>query len=130
MDDIAVLADGNFVFIENNQPYKADFTKQIKSEIRRRPSKDEKGMEITKSKKIKENKILILPEDFSLRTLTMSDDGEVWRTLGYLCPYCLKCFHSYQGLHKEHMDLHYGPVKCSGCEVGAWLPNFQKLNIY
>ena len=115
-----VLKHGKFVFIENNHPHKADMKNGVKTRIKRRPSKDEKGMVIITSKKMEGNKILVFYEDFSMRILTMTEDNEIWRTLGFLCPFCLKLFMTHQGLHKEHISLHTGPIKCSGCEVVYW----------
>ena len=120
LDNIVVLKNGKFVYIENNQPYKADLKKGVKTRIKRRPSKDEKGMGIISSKTIEGNKILVFYEDFSTRILTMAEDNVIWQTLGFLCPFCLKLFMTHQGLHKEHLSLHIGPVKCSGCEVVYW----------
>ena len=77
-----------------------------------------KPAKIVASKKISENIMILYFDDFSMRTLTLIDDSEAWRTLGYLCPYCLKIFKSHQGLQRDHMYLHHGPVKCVSCKVG------------
>ena len=37
----------------------------------------------------------------------------------FLCPFCFALFNSWNNLHKQHLHLHKGPVKCSikSCKV-------------
>ena len=83
-------------------------------------------------KKVNESTILFLTDSLSLKMFTLQEDKQVQPTtqMGFLCPFCVMAFHSHQELHKFHMKLHSGRVKCKKCKVGislAWNRSLLKI---
>lgn len=36
-------------------------------------------------------------------------------TLAFMCPFCGKSFSSWNNVHRQHMQMHNGPISCKVC---------------
>ena len=109
------------IFTENENIFKMNMQSGSKCKIKVRGSKHDQRNKVLQIHKINNDQIIVYCKDFSLKIVTLDGENEKWENVGFLCPYCLKIFRFYPGLHKDHIHLHCGPEKCKSCEVGHYL---------
>ena len=102
-------------FVQDRSLYRIDKNKQVKR-VKLRASKVEGRQFILAYANLSECSILTYSFDYCLSLVKMKESSIENPTSiikQFMCPFCFVLFSSWNNLHKQHLHLHKGPVKCS-----------------
>ena len=113
--------------VKNDMLVEIDWKENTSKIMKMRFSKQIDGNKVLKMSKSQET-IVVYCGDLSIRVLNISMENTVWKTVGFVCPYCLQVFPSHRNLFKEHLNVHLGPDTCRSCKVKYHL-NKKRISI-
>lgn len=108
-------------FVQDQSLYLFDKNKEVKK-IKLRASKVKGRQCILAYTNLSDGSFLTYSFDFCLSLVKVKESSIKHPTSiikQFLCPFCFSLFNSWNNLHKQHLHLHKGPVKCSikSCKV-------------
>ena len=113
------VKDHLLIFLIDNEMFKVDVKKAEFKKMKMRKSKVPGRNKILTLSQTSETQILCLSEEFCLRALniTTNEKDDIFKSCGFLCPFCLRLFCSQFSLYRDHIDVHKGPLVCEICKV-------------
>ena len=114
---------GVLTFIQNKQVFHVKGSSEMKLErVKLRRSKHSGRDIVLAASFLPGRGLLTISEDMCISYVPLGKAGDevtflCSTTMGFLCPYCGGIFADHRDLHRNHMQVHKGPVVCRICKV-------------
>ena len=108
-----------FLYVLEGNIYSINLETNISREIKMKNSKTEGANWAVQIKKIKDDKCILLYEDFSVWILRTEDSKPKRNSVGCVCPFCVSLYSAHKTTFASHLAMHSEAGKCTKCKVSV-----------